>query len=247
MDAYETGMLDRAEFEQRTQRLRVRLDELKIQAEELTRVQSQSARSEGLLASLTQFAEMVRERLATADWALKRDIITALVKRVEIDEDEVRIVYRIPPQPFKDNPGAANPSLQQCPDRAGTAVVPQNGSEGHDLMATIDPASEIELDSAFEASAEFGIGYLNSVFKDRVLLHIKRRGRGFLDTHDLMVAYQETIIGMLVCARRRGFEPGRSLRMVLSIVVSPAGADADRVDWLRHVRVGLGRWAVKTV
>ncbi len=89
-------------------------------------------------------------------------------------------------------------------------------------MATTDPASETELDAAFEQGAEFGIEYLNSVFQERVLRHIKRHGRGFLDTHDLMVAYQETIIGMLVCARRPGFEPCRSLRMVLSIAKNKA-------------------------
>lgn len=89
-------------------------------------------------------------------------------------------------------------------------------------MATIDPASETELDSAFEQGAKFGIEYLNSVFQERVLRHIKRHGRGFLDTHDLMVAYQETIIGMLARAGRPGFEPCRSLRMVLAIAKNKA-------------------------
>lgn len=95
-------------------------------------------------------------------------------------------------------------------------------------MATIDPASETELDAAFEAGAGFGIEYLNCFFKDRVLRHIKRHGRGFLDTHDLMVAYQEAMIGMLVRARRPGFEPCRSLRMVLSIAKYKA------IDMLRE-------------
>jgi DNA-directed RNA polymerase specialized sigma24 family protein len=66
------------------------------------------------------------------------------------------------------------------------------------------------------------------VFQDRILRYIKRHGRGFLDTHDRMVAYQETIIGMLVRARRPDFEPCRSLRMVLSI------AKYKTIDMLRE-------------
>jgi RNA polymerase sigma factor (sigma-70 family) len=85
-------------------------------------------------------------------------------------------------------------------------------------MAATDPvSSEADLDEAFEDSPEFGIRYLDSEFRERVLRHIKRCGLGFFDFHDLQDVYQETVIGMLVRARKPGFEPCRSLRMVLAI------------------------------
>lgn len=118
LDAYEMGLLEREEFQQRTQRLRTRMAELEGQSQELARCQSELTRSEDLLASLRQFANAVQEKLTAADWLTQRDIIRALVKRIEIDNQEVRIVYRIPPQPFKDGPASHNPSLQGCPDRA---------------------------------------------------------------------------------------------------------------------------------
>jgi len=93
-------------------------------------------------------------------------------------------------------------------------------------MATTDPvrseSSEADLDEAFEASPEFGIRYLDSEFRERVLRHIKRCGWGFFDYHDLLDVYQETVIGMLEKARKPEFEPCRSLRMVLTIARNKA-------------------------
>jgi site-specific DNA recombinase len=118
MDAYENGLIERGDFEQRTQRLRSRLSELEGQAEQAARVTAEATRAEDLLNAMNQFAATVRDGMATATWAMKRDIIRALVKRVEIDKEEVRIVYRIPPQPFKASDEANCSSLQGCRDGA---------------------------------------------------------------------------------------------------------------------------------
>ena len=50
-----------------------------------------------VIGKLSVFAEMVRERLETADWSLRRDIVRTLVKRIEVAEDVVRVVFRIEP------------------------------------------------------------------------------------------------------------------------------------------------------
>lgn len=118
LDAYESGLLERAEFEQRTQRLRGRLVELEARAVQATEATAAATRAEEVLASLQQFAARVGDGLASASWATQRDILRALVKRVEIDTDEARIVYRIPPQPFHDIPGASGGPLQSCPGSA---------------------------------------------------------------------------------------------------------------------------------
>ena len=51
-----------------------------------------------------------------ADWELRREIICALAKRIEIDDDSVNIVYKV-------NPGFFNKTLQKnngqyCTSRA---------------------------------------------------------------------------------------------------------------------------------
>lgn len=44
----------------------------------------------------------------TPEWGKKREIIRALVKRVEVDKEEIRVIYRIPPQPFALTPGCGS-------------------------------------------------------------------------------------------------------------------------------------------
>lgn len=84
-------------------------------------------------------------------------------------------------------------------------------------MAAIKPTDEADLDEAFEQGAEFGIRFLNSEYQERVLRYIKRCGCGFFTHEDLQDVYQETLIGMHQKARQDGFQPCRSLRLVLTI------------------------------
>ena len=46
-------------------------------------------------------------------------------------------------------------------------------------MATPNPVSEDDLDSAFRAGSDFGVQYLHSEFRELIFQHIKRAGRGF--------------------------------------------------------------------
>jgi hypothetical protein len=43
----------------------------------------------------------VRGKLDMADWMLQRQLISTLVKRVEIGEEEVRVAYRVDCGPFE--------------------------------------------------------------------------------------------------------------------------------------------------
>ena len=51
---------------------------------------------------MEDFAEKVKGNLAEADWAMRRDLIRMLVKRVEIAKEEVRVVFRTLPDPIQD-------------------------------------------------------------------------------------------------------------------------------------------------
>jgi DNA-directed RNA polymerase specialized sigma24 family protein len=100
-------------------------------------------------------------------------------------------------------------------------------SEGQDLMATPNPVSEDDLDSAFREGQVFGVQYLVSEFRDLILRHIKRAGRCFLSPDEMAVVYQDTIVGVIERTGQPGFDPCRSLRMVLTIARNKA------VDFLR--------------
>ncbi|MBO0783809.1 MAG: hypothetical protein J2P37_33800 [Ktedonobacteraceae bacterium] len=50
-----------------------------------------------ILGRLDEFAARVKNGLHEADWLTRREIIRALVKRVEIDQEQVRVVFRVNP------------------------------------------------------------------------------------------------------------------------------------------------------
>jgi site-specific DNA recombinase len=104
IDAYGDGLMERTEFEPRILRARERLSQLEMEArvEEERRTAEQELRL--VIGQLEGFARRVQEGLGEADWRTRREVIRALVKRVEIDETEVRVVYRVRPCPFVEGP-----------------------------------------------------------------------------------------------------------------------------------------------
>src|SRR5439155_836129 len=65
-----------------------------------------------IIGRLEDFATKIHAGLDEADWLRKREMIRALVKRVEVTQDQVNVVFRI-----DSYPGEANPekkSLQLC-------------------------------------------------------------------------------------------------------------------------------------
>ena len=70
------------------------------------RIINELAQQESLRLVITQleeFAAKVKDGLTEADWDAKRDLIRTLVKRVEISRKDVRIVFRVTPDPFDPN------------------------------------------------------------------------------------------------------------------------------------------------
>jgi site-specific DNA recombinase len=121
IDAYEEGILEKSEFEPRIGAARQRLS--RLEEERVRKVAEESRESELrlVIGQLEEFARQVSEGLREPDWATQRKIIRALVKQVEIDEGEVRIVYRVSPSPFEGGP--QQDGSQHCWGRDLTIVV----------------------------------------------------------------------------------------------------------------------------
>lgn len=95
IDAYTDGVLDRSEFDPRLARGRSRLSKLQEQFSQWeTESREQSVLREAL-ECLDSFTESIESNLATADWAMRREILRTLIDRVLIERDQIRIVYRI--------------------------------------------------------------------------------------------------------------------------------------------------------
>lgn len=115
IDAYAEGLLEKAEFEPRAQAARKRLSELDTQTKLITERETQDQRLQEVIHRLEQFAERVGRSLDKADANLRRELIRALVKRVELNAQEVRIVYRIDLRPFDQGPTGGH--LRHCDRR----------------------------------------------------------------------------------------------------------------------------------
>jgi hypothetical protein len=104
IDAYGDGLLDKSEFEPRISAARTRLAKLEGEQRQRIGEASQEAELRLVIGQLEAFAGRVSEGLQEPDWDTRREIVRALVKRVEVDEKEVRIVYRVSPSPFEGSP-----------------------------------------------------------------------------------------------------------------------------------------------
>jgi site-specific DNA recombinase len=112
IDAYENGWLEKEEFESRMRRVKERLDR-----EEAAHAQHQldsttSADLRLIVHKFQAFADQITAGLENADFATRRQLLRLLIKRIEIDVDEVRIVYKVTPHPFALGPDRGN--LQDC-------------------------------------------------------------------------------------------------------------------------------------
>jgi site-specific DNA recombinase len=117
IDGYSEGLLEKEEFEPRLRAARERLARLEAEAQIQADAASRRAELRLVIGKLQEFAEGITSGLHEADGATRREVIRALVKQIEVGENEVRIVYRVPPVPFVERPDGG--VLQDCPSRRG--------------------------------------------------------------------------------------------------------------------------------
>jgi site-specific DNA recombinase len=112
IDAYGEGLLDKEEFEPRIRAAKERLARLQAEAQAQAEAAAQEQELRLVIGQFQEFAERVRSGLQEADWSRRREVVRALVKRVMVDKEEVRIVYRVTPSPFVERPEGGG--LQDC-------------------------------------------------------------------------------------------------------------------------------------
>ena len=95
IDAYADGFLEKGEFQPKIEALRRRKQRLERQR--ASKADEAALRREMRLAieQVEEFAKRVRSGLDEADWETQRALICALVKRIEVEKENVRIIYRV--------------------------------------------------------------------------------------------------------------------------------------------------------
>jgi site-specific DNA recombinase len=121
IDSYAEGVIGKAEFEPRLAGLRQRVAKLEAEAVALQDAAEQARSLQLVVGKLETFAALVRGQLDGADWNTRRDIIRTLVRRVEVDDQHVRVVFRVGPGPQGGTGSRRIP--QHCPGRRRTVAL----------------------------------------------------------------------------------------------------------------------------
>jgi site-specific DNA recombinase len=112
IDSYAEGLIDKAEFAPRMHRLRQRIAHVNTQCEKMADEETLQQDLHLIIGRLEVFGQNIHDRLDDIEWGEQREIIRALVKRVEIGEDHVQVVFRV--EPYLGETDPEKKSLQLC-------------------------------------------------------------------------------------------------------------------------------------
>ncbi len=130
IDSYAEELIEINEFKPRLAGLKQRMARLEAERDTAT-VEHEAERTLQMVTGrLTEFADRIHAGMDQLDWEGRRDIIRALVRRIEIDCGEVEVVFRIPgasapPLP----PGRARPEPDGKSNEAPPIVPPVSGRQ----------------------------------------------------------------------------------------------------------------------
>lgn len=117
VDAYEVGALTLDELQERSPRVRKRIERARTVVAEAESRFSEHVELTALVSRIEDFATRVRDGLTDLPWDERQRVTRALVARVEIDLEGATIVYRVPGQ---TTPPDASPTGGQENGRGGS-------------------------------------------------------------------------------------------------------------------------------
>jgi site-specific DNA recombinase len=134
IDSYAEGYLDKSEFEPRIRGMKERVQTLEGQAKQLAEQAAWETELQLVIGRLDEFSARVKAGLETLDGFGRRDLLRTLVKRVDIDQTQINVVFRVEaPLPGSGGSGF----LQHCRGSyLAAAVEPLSAPSGSDLGTT---------------------------------------------------------------------------------------------------------------
>ena len=116
IDMYMQEYIEPSEFEPRMKEMKQRLKLLENEKGKLIDQVKLKAELRLIVNGLEQFFSAINIKIENIEWHMKRDIIRLLVKRIEINKEEVNVVFRVQDLAAKNGPqGPDLKILQHCP------------------------------------------------------------------------------------------------------------------------------------
>src|SRR5262245_2175598 len=106
------GRIDQQGFEPRVTRLRQRIAHVEAQCHQLAEAETLQRELQLIVGRVEQFAAQVHQNLEALEWHRKREILRALVRRVEVGLNQVQVVFRV--DAFAGEADPEKKSLQLC-------------------------------------------------------------------------------------------------------------------------------------
>lgn len=110
IDSYAQQYITKEEFEPRVQTMRQSLNVAQEQQKKLAEQKNLTREIELIVTNLGHFNEGIKKNIDTLDWHGKRDMMRRVVKRIEVSDDEINVVYKVNKLPEYTN----NTSVQHC-------------------------------------------------------------------------------------------------------------------------------------
>ena len=116
IDSYTQEYIDQSEFEPRIKEMKQRLKLLENEHKKIIDQIKLKRELRLIINGLENFSSSVQAKLIDLDWHIKRDIIRTLVKRIEINQEEVTVVFRVDDLPATNNHAKhTSKVLHDCP------------------------------------------------------------------------------------------------------------------------------------
>ena len=112
IDSYAEGLIDKPEFEPRVTQLRQRIAKMEAQCQQLTEAETLQRELQLIISRVEEFAAQVQHNLEALEWHRQREILRALVRRVEIGLEQIHVVFRV--DGFAGEADPEKKSLQLC-------------------------------------------------------------------------------------------------------------------------------------
>ena len=113
IDLYTDEVITKEELDRRLPNLRNRQEKQSLEIKKFEQDQLTDDALQDAQMQLEELAHIVQSQLSTADWNLKRELCLLLVKRIEIHDQEIKIVMKAPNLPFDRSPDENRGFLHQ--------------------------------------------------------------------------------------------------------------------------------------
>ncbi|GFR11927.1 recombinase [Trichonephila clavata] len=112
IDSYTNEYINQEEFESRITEMKVHLKEVEEEKERMKDQKETEQEFAMIISSIKKFSSGIESEIDQYDWLEKRSVIRKLVKRIEVNVDDIIIVFRI--KEFVAQSGQ-NQNVQHCP------------------------------------------------------------------------------------------------------------------------------------